>query len=562
MEVETTDMEPRHRDALRRIYQAETIWADHGNQSRSFMLLHRGGMRSEVDHPGWDSSWAVPSEHTIDDLAELGLLRVEPSTNKARTFVLSMTGRQRVGALIADPLTPEPASDPTPVQHELSTHPAEPAPAASPAAAPSAFVSWAHSGEQWQETIGDFTVQLRALGIDAEVDLFEAHNPQLNWATYGPQAIERNDYAIIAVNAAYKERWEARNDPRIGSGAAREANVLKGLFNRDQDAFYRKVKIVVLPGAGIDDIPAELLAAPQRFEIEEISPAGLEDLMRTLTGQPAFPRPALGQVPVLPPKLTGQHAEEHTPAGEIAELRQRLLELERTLNVPTTPGQDPGELAAERTTVRAALGVLASAPTAHGPQQAPTLVERRMLDVLYEAFTAAGDWPRFQYVTARLWEELEEDPRDVYHQLSEHGFVHPVIPARQAFQLREETEVAVSLLGLTHLRAATQDIANFVGAVRYIAERAVTFRPSTPTEVEHLVVTSEEVRLRLGIDAGNSALLRLRSLVREEAWNLRTTFNAQQDGPWSMVVIPEAARRFHEIHTIIDFMTLSARGTL
>jgi len=182
------------------------------------------------------------------------------------------------------------------------------------------------------------------------------------------------------------------------------------------------------------------------------------------------------------------------------------------------------------------------------------------LTSFYEAFTATGDWPRFQYVTARLWEELGEDPRDVYHQLSEHGFVHPAVPARQSFQLREETEVAVSLLGLTYLRAATQDIANFVGAVRYIAERAIKFRPSTPTEVEHLTVTSEEIRLHLKIDAGDPAVLRLRSLIREEAWNFRTTFHVQEHGPWSMVVIPEAARRYYEIHTIIEFMSISAGG--
>jgi hypothetical protein len=383
--IETSDMEHRHRDALRRIYQAERIWTDGGNQPRSFMLLHRGGMRSEIDHPAWDPSWAVPSEHTIDDLAELALLRVEPTTNKARTFVLSMNGRKQGAALVAETLTPPapaPAPDepvPVPAEHETPTEPAE---STGSASATSAFVSWAHSGEQWQETIGDFTVQLRRLGIAADVDLFEAHNPQVNWATYGPKAIERNEFVIIAVNAAYRERWEANNDPHIGSGAAREANVLKGLFNRDQEAFYRKVKIVILPGASTDDIPAELLAAPQRFEIAEISADGLENLIRTLTGQPAFPRPVVGQVPVLPPKVTDQQPGEDTPSSEVAELRQRLLELERILNTQSDSRQDPGELAAERTTVRAALGVLAREPAAHDAQEPPTLAERRMLDVL------------------------------------------------------------------------------------------------------------------------------------------------------------------------------------
>src|SRR3984957_21175193 len=72
-------MEHRHRDALQRIYQAEQIWSEQGNPERSFLLLHTGGMQSHIDHPGWEESWPVPSEDTIDDLAEMGMLRVDPS---------------------------------------------------------------------------------------------------------------------------------------------------------------------------------------------------------------------------------------------------------------------------------------------------------------------------------------------------------------------------------------------------------------------------------------------------------------------------------------------------
>ena len=81
---------------------------------------------------------------------------------------------------------------------------------------------------------------------------------------------------------------------------------LKTLFDEDQNAFYRKVKIVILPGATTDDIPSELKAAVQRFEITAIDEPGLEDLLRTLTGQPAFVPPPVGRVPLLPPKPIGQ----------------------------------------------------------------------------------------------------------------------------------------------------------------------------------------------------------------------------------------------------------------
>ncbi len=95
---------------------------------------------------------------------------------------------------------------------------------------PKAFVSWAHSDDAWRDTIARFVVALREFGIDADVDLFHAHDGSVDWATYGPNAIEHNDFVLLATSAAYKQRWDA---PQLaiattgtGAGAAREANVL------------------------------------------------------------------------------------------------------------------------------------------------------------------------------------------------------------------------------------------------------------------------------------------------------------------------------------------------
>jgi tetratricopeptide (TPR) repeat protein len=370
------EMEPRHRDALRRIYQAEQVWAGQGGEQRSFMLLHLGGMRSDIDHPAWDPSWAVPSEFTIDDLAELKLLRVELSENKARTFVLTMKGRAQAAKLVASSTIAMSGSTP-------SHNPPEPG-VTTPAAGatvtpfdkspteggvgPTAFISWAHGDAGWEKTIADFAVRLRTRGIVADIDLFELHNPTANWATYGARAIDDNEFVIIAVNSAYKERWDGANDTATGAGAAREANVLKALFNDDQAAFYRKVKVVVLPGATKNDIPAELKAAPQHFAIDSITDAGIENLLRTLTGQPAFPRPAVGNVPVLPPKFMSTEPSETTDASRsgsekmLVELQGRLLELERRLDdLAATEHGTRANLNAERITVEAALGALTSA---------------------------------------------------------------------------------------------------------------------------------------------------------------------------------------------------------
>jgi len=252
------------------------------------MLLHLGGLRSTIDHPGWDSSWPTPTEHDIDDLAKLGLLRVEPSANKQRSFVLSVKGAEAALKLAAAPGGE--AAEPDARDGSGTSH-------------PSAFVSWAHDGPEWEATVYAFVQGLYANGIAAEIDLLHLNDPRVNWADYGPHAIESTDHVLIAVSGAYKRRWDGTEDPTKGAGAASEANTLKSIFGDDRDEFLRKVKIVLLPSSSEDDIPLALKAVVQRFGIDPQSQASFEGLVRTLTGQPAFARPILAAIPDLPPKV-------------------------------------------------------------------------------------------------------------------------------------------------------------------------------------------------------------------------------------------------------------------
>ncbi len=105
-------MEARHEDALRRIYQADKALGDEGHEPELFHLRHSGGMQRHIDHPRWDRSWAIPSEHTIDDLEEAGYLRVEPHADKRRSFGLTLDGRQK-GEELTNPSKP-PQREPRP----------------------------------------------------------------------------------------------------------------------------------------------------------------------------------------------------------------------------------------------------------------------------------------------------------------------------------------------------------------------------------------------------------------------------------------------------------------
>jgi len=182
-----------------------------------------------------------------------------------------------------------------------------------------------------------------------------------------------------------------------------------------------------------------------------------------------------------------------------------------------------------------------------------------MLQLIYETFRVAGDWPTFQYVSAQVWQELEVEPREVYYDLSATSFVRPAIQRGRAFELRDDTKIGISLRGLNYLREAADDISHFVSVVRYIGERAARFRPSTATEVEHLQVTSEEIRLALGFQPVDAALLRQAVLFRDQAGALWVGFSGPDaSGGWSIGINPERARRYRNIHTLVDFFAVEA----
>jgi predicted nucleotide-binding protein len=99
-------VEPRHTDALRRIYQADTALRDQGQGTESFHLVVTFGGGSIV-HPRWDQSWATPSEETILDLGELGFLRLERNSDSV-AFSLSVAGRKEAAELF----DPKPSESP------------------------------------------------------------------------------------------------------------------------------------------------------------------------------------------------------------------------------------------------------------------------------------------------------------------------------------------------------------------------------------------------------------------------------------------------------------------
>ncbi len=192
----------------------------------------------------------------------------------------------------------------------------------------------------------EFAVLLCGLGIDADVDQFYEHDPDVDWNRFGTAAARERDFVLIAVSERYRERWEGKHAPDEGPGSVREIHELMGQFNADQRRFQTRVKLVVLPGATEADIPAELRGL-QKFVFEALTPTAAESLYRTVTGQPATPKPAIAPLRRLGPKGLGEQQEEAISEAErsvgdlarqIADLRIDLLRVRSALSsIPVEP---------------------------------------------------------------------------------------------------------------------------------------------------------------------------------------------------------------------------------
>jgi hypothetical protein len=171
---------------------------------------------------------------------------------------------------------------------------------------PTAFVSYAQSSPAWRELVLKFTVALRKPGgVDAEVDLFHDVDHQ-RWATFGANQIEESDFTLIVVDQAYKRRWLGREETGVGAGVAREAAAIRAIYERDQEEFLKRIKLVLLPGIGESDVPADLLGDCERFKIEKFDLEGLDPLLRSIFGRSAYPKPDLAPIPSLPPKAVAR----------------------------------------------------------------------------------------------------------------------------------------------------------------------------------------------------------------------------------------------------------------
>lgn len=150
----------------------------------------------------------------------------------------------------------------------------------------SAFVSWAHDDAAWAEQVIDFACLLDRY-LDVEADFYRYTQAGIDWTRYGTQAIQHADTVLIMSSAGYWARWDGYHPPNLGAGATRETDTLHGLFDRNALEFQFKVVVVTLPGVSDRIVPYDL-SRVQQYRIPDLSPAGIEPLLRRLLELPKY----------------------------------------------------------------------------------------------------------------------------------------------------------------------------------------------------------------------------------------------------------------------------------
>lgn len=216
---------------------------------------------------------------------------------------------------------------------------------------PGVFLTYAHDSVAHLTIVREFAALLSSAGIDPILDQWQG-SARRDWYSWGLQFMAMADFVVVIASPGLRRVGDGHgpNDRNLGLQA--EMAFLREQLQRDRLGWTAKVLPVVLPGRSVDEIPEFLQPSTcDHYVIESLTLSGTEDLLRTITGQPAHVAPPVGPVIELPPR-SGPHRPSWTPLSdppvvswrhqlnpELCVSGQSTLELHL---VPAVPGEGIG----------------------------------------------------------------------------------------------------------------------------------------------------------------------------------------------------------------------------
>ncbi|MFD6970150.1 toll/interleukin-1 receptor domain-containing protein [Streptomyces sp. NPDC059949] len=178
---------------------------------------------------------------------------------------------------------------------------------------PLAFISYSHGdSDHHDEKVRTLWLRLRAEGVNAEIDLSAAEQPQ-RWADYMNKTIDTADFILVVASPSYKRRAEGTEDPGVGYGVAWEAAHIKHYMYTHPGTWEKRILKILLAGGTPEEFPNFLGAhTVTYYNIDPATGAGIEKLVRYMTGQHFEIPPPLGTPKRYPPRDTSIPAPVRT----------------------------------------------------------------------------------------------------------------------------------------------------------------------------------------------------------------------------------------------------------
>jgi hypothetical protein len=179
-------------------------------------------------------------------------------------------------------------------------------PAAKPGS-PRVFVSYAHDNELHVESVRAFAEFLAAdCGLDVHLDRWDLDRRR-DWYLWVIEQLREAEYVIVVASPMCRQVGDGQIENERHRGLQSEMSLLRELLHSDRASWITKLLPVVLPAGSVSDIPLFLQPGiADHYLVEELSVRGAEDLLRVITGQTPYQRPALADPVLLPARPRAQ----------------------------------------------------------------------------------------------------------------------------------------------------------------------------------------------------------------------------------------------------------------
>jgi SEFIR domain len=158
------------------------------------------------------------------------------------------------------------------------------------------FISYSHDSEQHSQRVLALANQLRAQGVEAEIDQYETRPPQ-GWPRWCEEQLrpESSDFVLVICTETYLKRIEGRVSADEGRGVFWEGSVIYSYLYEEKNT--ERFLPVVFDRQDETYVPRPLKGATRYLLTAfDLSDFGYNSLYRELTHQPAVERPPLGEV--------------------------------------------------------------------------------------------------------------------------------------------------------------------------------------------------------------------------------------------------------------------------